>query len=164
MTSFRIGHGFDVHRFKTGRPLILAGETLPSQIGLDGHSDADVVLHATTDAILGAAGAGDIGLHFPPTDPRWKDSASKAFLDHALGLAAKRDLEPVNCDVTLIGERPRIGPHRERLRDALAGLLNLKPDDVNIKATTTEGLGWTGRGEGLACMVVVLMAKGQTDE
>ena len=158
MRSFRIGQGFDVHRFRAGRPLVLCGETLPSEFGLDGHSDADVVVHATTDAILGAAGEGDLGQHFPPSDPRWKDADSKVFLDHALTLALSRGLSPVNCDVTLVGERPRIGPHRDRLRNALASLLSLKPEDVNIKATTTEGLGWTGRGEGLACMTVILMA------
>ncbi len=158
MTIIRVGQGFDVHRIRSGRPLVLCGEILPSEIGLEGHSDADVVLHATTDAILGAAGAGDIGQHFPPSDPQWKDADSKVFLDHALQLAEARDLRPVNCDVTLVGERPQIGPHRDRLRFALAALLHLEPEDVNIKATTTEGLGWTGRGEGLACMVIILMA------
>lgn len=159
MTSIRIGQGFDVHRIRSGRPLVLCGEILPSEIGLEGHSDADVVLHAATDAILGAAGAGDIGQHFPPSDPQWKDADSKVFLDFALHAAAEQGLRAVNCDVTLIGERPRIGPHRDRLRRALATLLHLEPQNTNIKATTTEGLGWTGRGEGLACMVVVLMAK-----
>ncbi|MEN8165732.1 MAG: 2-C-methyl-D-erythritol 2,4-cyclodiphosphate synthase [Acidobacteriota bacterium] len=163
MTAIRVGQGFDVHRIRSGRPLVLCGETLPSEIGLEGHSDADVVLHATTDAILGAAGAGDIGQHFPPSDPQWKDADSKVFLDHALQVAEARGLRPVNCDVTLVGERPRIGPHRDRLRTALGALLHLEPEDVNIKATTTEGLGWTGRGEGLACLVVILMA-GATDE
>lgn len=158
MKSFRVGQGFDVHRFRAGRPLVLCGETLPSEFGLDGHSDADVVLHATTDAILGAAGAGDIGQHFPPSDPRWRNVESKVFLEHALTLALSRGLRPINCDVSLVGERPQIGPHRERLRVALAAMLHLDPEDVNIKATTTEGLGWTGRGEGLACMVIVLMA------
>ncbi|RLE20059.1 MAG: 2-C-methyl-D-erythritol 2,4-cyclodiphosphate synthase [Acidobacteria bacterium] len=164
MTFFRVGQGFDVHRFRAGRPLILCGETLPADFGLDGHSDADVVLHATTDAILGAVGAGDIGQHFPPSDPRWKNVESKVFLDHALKLAQERGLRPVNCDVTLVGERPRIGPHRDRLRAALAAMLHLEPEDVNIKATTTEGLGWTGRGEGLACMVVLMMEGGRTDD
>ncbi len=164
MTSIRVGQGFDVHRIRSGRPLVLCGEILASEIGLEGHSDADVVLHATTDAILGAAGAGDIGQHFPPSDPQWKDADSKMFLDRALQLAEARGLRPVNCDVTLVGERPRIGPHRGRLRMALAALLSLEPEDVNIKATTTEGLGWTGRGEGLACMVVILMEGGTADD
>lgn len=159
MTSIRIGQGFDVHRIRSGRPLVLCGEILPSEIGLEGHSDADVVLHATTDAILGAAGAGDIGQHFPPSDPQWKDADSKVFLNFALQVAAEQGLKVVNCDVTLIGERPRIGPYRDRLRQALAAMLHLDSQNTNIKATTTEGLGWTGRGEGLACMVVVLMAK-----
>jgi 2-C-methyl-D-erythritol 4-phosphate cytidylyltransferase/2-C-methyl-D-erythritol 2,4-cyclodiphosphate synthase len=109
---------------------------------------------------LGAAGKGDIGLHFPPSDPRWKDAASGVFLEYALELARDRDLRPINCDVTLIGERPRIGPHRGRLRRALATLLGLDAQDVNIKATTTEGLGWTGRSEGLACMAVIMMGPG----
>lgn len=159
MTSIRIGQGFDVHRLRSGRPLVLCGENVPSEIGLDGHSDADVVLHAATDAILGAAGAGDIGQHFPPSNPEWKDATSRVFLDFALETAGEQDLKVVNCDVTLIGERPRIGPHRERLRNALAALLHVEPCAVNVKATTTEGLGWTGRGEGLACMVVILMAE-----
>ncbi len=164
MSSYRVGQGFDVHRFRSGRPLILCGETLPSDFGLDGHSDADVVLHATTDAVLGAVGEGDIGQHFPPSDSRWKNEKSKVFLDHALELARARGFRPVNCDVTIVGERPRIGPHRRRLRAALADLLDLEPDAVNIKATTTEGLGWTGRGEGLGCMVVLMMRGGAGDE
>jgi 2-C-methyl-D-erythritol 4-phosphate cytidylyltransferase/2-C-methyl-D-erythritol 2,4-cyclodiphosphate synthase len=164
MKTIRVGQGFDVHRFRSGRPLVLCGETLPSEIGLEGHSDADVVLHAVTDAVLGAVGKGDIGQHFPPSDPQWKDAASGFFLEHALELARERALGPINCDVTLIGERPRIGPHRDRLRQALATLLGLDAQDVNIKATTTEGLGWTGRSEGLACMAVILMGPGVSDD
>ncbi len=155
--QFRIGQGFDVHRFRTGRPLVLCGEVLDGEIGLDGHSDADVVLHAVTDAVLGAAGAGDIGEHFPPSDPRWKNVGSGLFLARALELAGEAGLKPVNCDVTLIGQRPKIAPYRTRMKAALAALLDLKPGAVNVKATTTEGLGWTGRGEGLGCIAIVLM-------
>ncbi len=161
--QFRIGQGFDVHRFRAGRPLVLCGEVLEGEIGLDGHSDADVVLHAVTDAVLGAAGAGDIGEHFPPSNSRWKNADSRLFLARALELAGEAGLAPVNCDVTLIGQRPKIAPYRTRLKTALAALLGLKPGAVNVKATTTEGLGWTGRGEGLACMAVVLMEGGADD-
>lgn len=158
--TMRVGQGFDVHRFRIGRPMVLGGFHVPSDVGLDGHSDADVVLHAVTDAVLGAAGAGDIGEHFPPTDPRWQGVDSTAFVRHALALAAEKGLGLVNCDVTVIGERPKIGPNREAIRDSLAATLDLDPGAVNIKATTTEGLGWTGRREGLACMAVVLLSDG----
>lgn len=160
MTSYRVGNGFDVHRFRHGRPLVLCGIELDAEVGLDGHSDADVVLHAVTDAVLGAVGAGDIGQHFPPSDETWRDAASTQFLTHALELAAERGFAPVNCDVTVIGERPRLSPHRDRLRRSLASALGLVEGAVNIKATTTEGLGWTGRREGLACVATVLMKGG----
>ncbi|MCD4749746.1 MAG: 2-C-methyl-D-erythritol 2,4-cyclodiphosphate synthase [Thermoanaerobaculales bacterium] len=155
--SFRIGQGFDVHRFRAGRRMVLCGVELPSTVGLEGHSDADVALHSVTDAILGAAGEGDIGEHFPPSEDCWKNSDSSVFLARALDLAAAKGLRLVNCDLTLIGERPRISPHRQVLRRGLAVLLGVAEDVVNVKATTTEGLGWTGRGEGLAAMAVVLM-------
>lgn len=158
--SVRIGQGFDVHRFSTARNLVLGGFTLPDETGLEGHSDADVLLHAVTDAILGAAAEGDIGEHFPPTDPQWADAQSRLFLDQAIALAGGHGLELVNCDVTLIGERPKVAPHRQSIRRTLATLLGLPESRVNIKATTTEGMGWLGRGEGLACMAVVLMADG----
>lgn len=154
---FRVGHGFDVHRFAAGTPLILGGVEIPGEVGLEGHSDADVVLHALTDAILGACGAGDIGQHFPPSDPQWRGAASSRFVRHALELARARQFALVNCDVTLVGERPRLGPHRSRVHARLAELLDLPSDRVNIKATTTEGLGWAGRREGLACHAVVLL-------
>jgi 2-C-methyl-D-erythritol 2,4-cyclodiphosphate synthase len=156
--TIRVGQGFDVHRFRAGRAMVLGGFRLPSEVGLDGHSDADVVLHAVTDAVLGAAGEGDIGQHFPPSDVKWKDADSVAFVRHALALASEKGLALVNCDVTVVGERPRIGPHREAIRSALAAALGTSEDRVNVKATTTEGLGWTGRAEGLACLAVVLLA------
>lgn len=157
MSGIRVGQGFDVHRIVAGRPLVLCGRTLSSEIGLDGHSDADVALHAVTDAVLGAVGCGDIGEHFPPTDTRWKDADSSVFLDHALTLARERGFAPVQCDLTFVGDRPKIAPFRNQLRSGLASSLGIDPSAANIKATTTEGLGWTGRGEGLACMAVVLM-------
>lgn len=159
MSGFRIGQGVDVHRFRVGRPLKLCGVTVPSEVGLDGHSDADVALHAVTDAVLGAVGAGDIGEHFPPGDPRWRDADSRVFLEAAVGLARERGFGVVNCDLTILGERPRIGPHRDRLREALAGLLGISLDRVGVKATTSEGMGWIGRGEGLAALAVVLLER-----
>lgn len=160
MPDVLIGQGFDVHRFCAGRPLRLCGLTLPSEVGLEGHSDADVALHAVTDAILGALGAGDIGLHFPPSDPRWAGADSRQFVRHAVALAAARGMKVGNCDLTLIGERPRVAPHREALREALAELLGVDVEAASVKATTTEGLGWAGRGEGLAAMAVVLLRGG----
>ncbi len=121
----RIGQGFDVHRFSTARDLVLGGFVFPDEAGLEGHSDADVLLHAVIDAILGAAGEGDIGEHFPPTDPQWADAESRLFLDEAIALAGGHGLELVNCDVTLIGERPKIAPHRQSIRRTLATLLGM---------------------------------------
>ncbi len=151
----RIGQGFDVHRFGPGDHVMLCGLAIPCDAGLIGHSDADVVLHAVTDAILGALALGDIGQHFPPSDPRFKDAASARFLAHALDLTRVRGGRLVHCDVTIIGEKPRIAPHRERLRGELAALLGLKREAVSLKATTTEKLGFTGRDEGLAAQAVV---------
>ena len=150
-----VGQGFDVHRFGPGDHVMLCGLAIPCDAGLIGHSDADVVLHAVTDAILGALALGDIGQHFPPSDPRFKDAASARFLAHALDLARIRGGRVVHCDVTIIGEKPRIAPHRERLRGELAALLGLPRAAVSLKATTTEKLGFTGRGEGLAAQAVV---------
>ena len=149
------GQGYDVHRLEPADSMRLCGVEIRAGLGLVGHSDADAGLHAVTDAILGAAGAGDIGQHFPPTDPQWRDAASDRFLLHALGLLAKAGGQVVHCDVTLIAERPKIGPHREAMQARLASLLGLPSERVNIKATTTEGLGFTGRGEGLAAQAVV---------
>ena len=157
MTGLRIGQGFDVHRFCAGGPIRLCGVDIDSDHGLEGHSDADVALHAITDAILGALAAGDIGEHFPPSDPRWQGVASDVFVRHALKIAAENDCVLVNCDLIIIAERPKIGPHRGRLRASLAEILEVPLGRVSVKATTTEGLGFTGREEGLAAMAVVLI-------
>jgi 2-C-methyl-D-erythritol 4-phosphate cytidylyltransferase/2-C-methyl-D-erythritol 2,4-cyclodiphosphate synthase len=151
------GSGFDVHRLAPGDGLHLCGVFIESNLRLVGHSDADAGLHALTDAILGAAGLGDIGDHFPPSDMQWKGADSARFLTHALALAGEAGLAPVHCDVTLICERPKIGPHKAAMKARLAALMGLSPERVNIKATTTEGLGFTGRGEGLAAQAVVTM-------
>jgi 2-C-methyl-D-erythritol 4-phosphate cytidylyltransferase/2-C-methyl-D-erythritol 2,4-cyclodiphosphate synthase len=151
----RTGMGFDVHRLVPGEGLVLMGVKVPFAMRLLGHSDADVGLHAVTDALLGALGAGDIGSHFPPTDPRWAGFDSAHFLDHARRLAAARGGRIEHVDVTLICERPKIGPHRAAMITRLAGLLGLGEDRVSVKATTTEGLGFTGRGEGIAAQAIV---------
>ncbi len=148
----RHGTGFDVHAFEPGDHVILCGVTVPHDQALKGHSDADVGLHALTDAVLGAIGAGDIGDHFPPTDPRWKGAESGQFLIHAAELVSERGGRIVHADVTLICERPKIGPHKEAMRARIAELLGLEPGRVSVKATTTEGLGFTGRREGIAAM------------
>lgn len=148
------GLGFDVHAFTEGDHLWLGGERIAHERGLAGHSDADVVLHALTDALLGACGAGDIGDHFPPSDPRWRGAASSGFVDHAAALVAARGGRIDHVDVTIICEAPRIGPHKEAIRANIAHLLQLPPARVSIKATTTERLGFTGRGEGIAAQAV----------
>ncbi len=147
----RTGTGFDVHRLVEGRPLVLCGVTLPFPLGLSGHSDADVGIHALCDAIYGALAEGDIGRHFPPSQARWKDADSAAFLRHAAGRIAARGGVLANADVTLICERPKIGPHAEAMRARLAALLDAPTDRISVKATTTERLGFAGRGEGIAC-------------
>ena len=159
----RIGQGFDVHRFRAGRPLKLCGKTIPGEPGLDGHSDADVGLHAVTDAILGALALGDMGDHFPDSDPQWRDADSTVFISRAIEIAEAEGFALVNCDLTFIGERPRISPHRESLRASLAESLGVPQSAVSVKATTTEGLGFAGRAEGLAALAVVLLARGGGD-
>ena len=151
----RIGSGYDVHRWGPGGSVWLCGIEVPHDRTLIGHSDADAGLHALTDAILGAIAAGDIGDHFPPTDPKWKGASSDQFLIHAAELTAQRGGRIVNVDVTLICEHPKVKPHRQARRDRIASLLDLPLDAVSVKATTTEGLGFTGRGEGLAAQAVV---------
>jgi len=146
----RMGTGFDVHRWGPGESVWLCGIEIPHDQTLIGHSDADAGLHALTDALLGAIAAGDIGDHFPPTDPKWKGAASDQFLIHAAELVAARGGRIVNVDVTLICERPKVKPHRQAMRERIADLLSLPLDCVSVKATTSEGLGFTGRGEGLA--------------
>ena len=146
----RVGSGFDVHRFCPGDHVWLCGVRVAHDQGLEGHSDADVGLHALTDAILGAAALGDIGQHFPPSDPQWKGAASHLFLAHAADLVRKQGGHIGNVDVTLICERPQVSPHREAMQQRVAEILNLDQDRVSVKATTTEGLGFTGRREGIA--------------
>lgn len=150
-----VGSGFDVHRFGEGDKVWLCGVEIPFDRALAGHSDADVALHALTDAILGAIGAGDIGQHFPPSDPQWRGAASKIFLEHAALEVAKRGGRIENVDVTIICEAPKVGPHREPMRAKLAELLALPNERINVKATTTERLGFTGREEGVAAMATV---------
>jgi len=146
----RVGTGFDVHRFGPGNHVMLGGVAIPHDSGLEGHSDADVALHALTDAILGAVAAGDIGTHFPPSDPQWRGAASATFLAHAADIVAKAGGRIVGVDVTIICERPRIGAHRTAMTECIASLLGVPARRVGIKGTTTERLGFTGRGEGIA--------------
>lgn len=150
----RTASGFDVHRLEVGEELWLGGVRIPHDKGLSGHSDADVALHAITDALLGTIAAGDIGTHFPPSDPQWRGANSAQFLQHAAALIAARGGIIDFVDLTLICEAPKIGPHRAAMRDRIASLLQLSTDQVSIKATTTERLGFTGRGEGIAAQAV----------
>lgn len=147
--EWRIGQGYDTHRFEPGDHMMLCGVRVPHTQTLKGHSDADVGLHAITDALLGAIGDGDIGTHFPPSDPKWRNAASDLFLKDAAERIRARGGKIANVDVTLICEAPKIGPHREAMRSAIAEILDLAPDRVGVKATTTEGLGYTGRSEGI---------------
>lgn len=152
--DFRTGFGLDAHRFTEGDHVWLCGVRIPHEQTLLGHSDADAGLHALTDAILGAIGAGDIGQHFPPTDERWRGASSDKFLAHAASLVAEAGGSIVHCDVTLICERPKVGPHREAMRARIAEILGLDAGRVSVKATTTEGMGFTGRREGIAAQAV----------
>lgn len=155
----RVGMGYDVHRLATGEPLWLGGVLIPHDKGLAGHSDADVALHALVDAILGALGEGDIGTHFPPSDARWKGAASAAFVEHAAALARLAGYAVAHLDLTIICEAPRIGPHRDAMRARIAELLGVPNSAISIKATTTEGLGFTGRGEGIAAQAVATLQR-----
>lgn len=152
MVEFRTGHGFDVHQFEPGDAVILCGVPIPHAARLKGHSDADAGMHALTDAILGAIGAGDIGDHFPPSDPKWRGAPSRIFLEKACELARDRGGEVTHCDVTIICEAPKIKPHRAAMRAALSEIMRVAPDRISVKATTTEELGFTGRREGIAAM------------
>ena len=152
----RVGQGIDVHAFDENRPLILGGVRISERGGLAGHSDADAVLHAIVDALLGAAGAGDIGEHFPSDDARWKDADSAVFLAEARRIVGEAEI--ANVDVTIIAQRPKLGPFREPMRDNIARLLDVDASRVNVKATTTDHLGFLGRGEGICAMVVVLLS------
>ena len=155
--SIRIGQGFDVHAFGDGDHLMLGGVRVPHARGVIAHSDGDVAIHALCDAILGALALGDIGKHFPPDDPRWRDADSRAFLRHCTGLARERGWNIGNADVTIIGERPKIGPHADAMRALLAEDMQVTIDAMSVKATTTEKLGYCGREEGIAAMAVVLL-------
>ncbi|WP_299191117.1 bifunctional 2-C-methyl-D-erythritol 4-phosphate cytidylyltransferase/2-C-methyl-D-erythritol 2,4-cyclodiphosphate synthase [uncultured Litoreibacter sp.] len=155
----RTGNGFDVHRFGEGAHVMLCGVSIPHDRGLQGHSDADVGLHTITDAIYGALAEGDIGQHFPPSDPQWKGAESHIFLTHAVELAATRGFAITHVDCTLICEFPKIGPHTSTMRAKLQELLNIDVDRISVKATTSERLGFTGRGEGIACMATATLVK-----
>lgn len=157
--TVRVGSGFDVHGFEPGDAVILCGVRIPHTRKLEGHSDADAGWHALTDAILGALALGDIGDHFPPSDPQWKGAASIKFLQHAVRLAADRGYTVVNADITILAERPKIAPHREAMRLATAEAMNVAPDTVSVKATTTEKLGFVGREEGIAAQATVLLSR-----
>jgi len=155
----RIGNGFDVHALVAGRPLILGGVTIPYERGLEGHSDADVLVHAIGDAILGALALGDLGRHFPDSDPRWKGADSRALLRHIVALMSDRGYGIGNVDATVIAQAPKLAPHIAGMRANLAADLRCAVDDVSVKATTTERLGFTGRGEGIATMASVLVVR-----
>ena len=157
--TIRIGFGYDVHAFETGRSLILGGATIPYERGLSGHSDADVVIHAIVDALLGAAALGDIGQYFPSTDERWKNQPSTVFLDHTYDLLCQQQFVINNIDATIVAEQPKLAPYIQTMRTHLAEHLHLTREQVSVKATSTDGLGFAGRGEGIACYAVVLLEK-----
>lgn len=158
--SIRLGNGFDVHAFGPGDHVVLCGIKIPHDKGLVGHSDADVAMHTVTDAIYGALAQGDIGRHFPPSDPQWKGAASEIFLKHAVNLTTEMGYEICNIDCTLVCEMPKIGPHADAMRANMAGLMGLNLDQVSIKATTSERLGFTGRREGIACVATCALVAG----
>lgn len=152
-----VGFGYDVHRLAEGRKLILGGVEIPHSKGLDGHSDADVILHALMDALLGAAGLRDIGYYFPPSDPAYKGADSLKLLAHVVDLLAREGYRPVNCDITLLAERPKIGPHVEQMRERISATLGVLPRRVGIKATTNEKMGFVGEEQGMAAYAVALV-------
>lgn len=157
----RVGFGMDVHAFGPGDSVAIAGVRLPHTRGVLAHSDGDVALHALCDALLGAAGLGDIGMHFPDTDPKWKGADSRELTRHVMGLLRTRHYVVANADLTILAETPRIGRHRDEMRRTVAQLLGVEDNQVNIKATSTEGLGFIGRGEGLAAQAVVLLLRSE---
>jgi 2-C-methyl-D-erythritol 2,4-cyclodiphosphate synthase len=159
MSALRVGQGYDVHAFTNGDHVMLGGERIAHSRGILAHSDGDVLLHAICDALLGAAGLGDIGMHFPDTDPRWRGADSRAFVKHARELLRQQGYRVVNVDATVIAQAPRLGGHREAMRANIASDLAIDVCSVNVKATTTEGLGFIGRGEGIACQAIVLIAR-----
>lgn len=153
----RLGNGYDVHKFGPGDHVVLCGVKVPHDQGLVGHSDADVGMHAITDAIYGALAAGDIGRHFPPSDPQWKGADSAVFLRHAVQMARDAGFGISNVDCTLVCEFPKIGPHADAMRAALADIMDLPVEDISVKATTSEKLGFTGRGEGIAALATAAL-------
>ncbi len=159
--SVRSGIGYDSHRLADGRKLILGGvEIEGAERGLDGHSDADALTHAVIDALLGAAGLGDLGTHFPPDDDRWRDADSLGLLRTVVAQVGERGFAVAHVDTTVVMERPRLGPHRDAVRAALAAALGVAPERVNVKATTGEGMGFVGRGEGVAALAVATLTRG----
>ncbi len=157
MTNLRVGTGYDSHRFDADRPLVLGGVSIPDHPGLSGHSDGDAVAHAVIDAVLGAAGAGNVGSHFPPSEARWKDADSIGLLERAAAVLRGRDWHVVNVDVTVVCESPRIAPWADAMRARLSGALGITGTRVSIKGKTNEGMGWIGAGEGLAVHAVALV-------
>jgi 2-C-methyl-D-erythritol 2,4-cyclodiphosphate synthase len=155
----RVGLGMDAHRFAPGRPLILGGVEIDHPLGLLGHSDADALTHAIGDALLGAAGLGDLGRHFPDNDPAFKNIRSLLLLERIVALVRERGYRVVNVDATVVAEQPRLAPHVAQMRANLAPILGVAPEDVSLKATTTEKMGFTGRGEGIAALAVALVEK-----
>ena len=159
MDDLRVGTAFDAHRLVPGRPLVLGGVVLESELGLDGHSDADIVCHALIDALLGAAGLADIGTHFPPGDDRFRDASSLDLLSRAWELIAAEGWSLANCDAFVVLQQPRLAPHREQMRANVAQALSCTVDRVSIRATTTDGLGFAGRREGASCQAVALLRR-----
>jgi len=157
--DIRLGNGFDVHAFGPGDYVTLCGVDIPHSHGLVGHSDADVAMHTVTDALYGALASGDIGQHFPPSDPQWKGAASAIFLEHAVTLARDQGFSISNIDCTIICEFPKIGPHAPAMREKMAQLMGLDLARVSVKATTSERLGFTGRGEGIACIATAALVR-----
>jgi len=157
--EYRVGHGFDVHRLRHGRKLILGGVTIPHRLGLVGHSDADVLLHALMNALLGAMGRGDIGVHFPDRDARYKGIASTDLLSRVLVMMRRDRFQLVNADITLVAQRPKLAPHFAAMRASVARRCKVAKGKINIKASTTEKLGWVGESKGMAAMAVVLLVR-----
>ena len=153
----RIGHGYDIHRLTVGRNLVLGGVRIPFEKGLIGHSDADVLLHAVCDALLGAAGLGDIGIHFPDTDSRFKDASSITLLKSTVDMIRDKGFEIVNIDTTIFAELPKLTPYREAIKQSISDALSVSPDRINIKATTMEGMGAIGNGEGIGAVCVAMI-------
>jgi 2-C-methyl-D-erythritol 2,4-cyclodiphosphate synthase len=158
-TTMRVGLGYDAHRLVAGRPLILGGVDIPYHLGLEGHSDADVLTHALMDALLGAVGAGDLGRHFPDSDPVYRHISSLILLERIMEVVERLGFKPVNVDAVIVAQAPQLSPHFPQMKGRLAPILGLAPENVNLKATTTEGMGFSGKGEGIAAYAVVLVEK-----